>query len=45
MAELAGDYDLQYVHIHNHRGEGLRLTKLATASSKGENISQYGYRS
>ena len=33
MAEIAGDYDLQYVHIHSHRGEGL------TNSVKGENIS------
>ena len=32
MAEFAGDYDLQYVHIHNHRGEGLE-------APKGENIS------
>jgi len=33
MAEIAGDYDLQYVHIHSHRGEGL------TNRVKGENIS------
>ena len=33
MAEFAGDYDLQYVHIHNHRGEGLSSDK------RGENIS------
>ena len=33
MAEFAGDYDLQYVHIHSHRGEGL------TNRVKGENIS------
>ena len=32
MAEFAGDYDLQYVHIRNHRGEGLNGTD-------GENIS------
>jgi hypothetical protein len=32
MAEFAGDYDLQYVHIRNHRGEGLQDTD-------GENIS------
>ena len=32
MAEFAGDYDLQYVHIRNHRGEGLLGTE-------GENIS------
>ena len=32
MAEFAGDYDLQYVHIRNHRGEGLLDTD-------GENIS------
>ena len=32
MAERAGDYDLQYVHIHNHKGEGL------TNEVKGENI-------
>ena len=31
--EFAGDYDLQYVHIRNHRGEGLE------GDSKGENIS------
>jgi hypothetical protein len=33
MAEFAGDYDLQYVHIHNHKGEGL------DRSTRGENIS------
>jgi hypothetical protein len=33
MAEQAGDYSLQYVHIHNHKGEGL------TNEVKGENIS------
>jgi len=33
MSELAGDYDLQYVHLHSHRGEGL------TNEFKGENIS------
>ena len=31
--EFAGDYDLQYVHIRNHRGEGL------AGDTKGENIS------
>ena len=30
--EFAGDYDLQYVHIHNHKGEGIE-------APKGENIS------
>ena len=33
MADQAGDYSLQYVHIHNHKGEGL------TNEVKGENIS------
>jgi len=33
MAEQAGDYDLQYVHIHSHKGEGL------TNEVRGENIS------
>ena len=33
MAELAGDYDLQYVHLHSHKGEGL------TNGVRGENIS------
>ena len=33
MADQAGDYSLQYVHIHNHKGEGF------TNEVKGENIS------
>ena len=33
MAEFAGDYDLQYIHLHNHRGEGLE------SNTRGENIS------
>jgi len=33
MAEFAGDYDLQYIHIHNHKGEGL------DSNTRGENIS------
>ncbi len=33
MAEFAGDYDLQYIHLHNHRGEGLN------GSTRGVNIS------
>ena len=33
MAEFAGDYDLQYIHLHNHKGEGLHN------STRGENIS------
>jgi len=33
MAEFAGDYDLQYIHLHNHRGEGLEN------GTRGENIS------
>jgi len=32
--EFAGDYDLQYVHISNHKGQG------RTQSLRGENITQ-----
>jgi hypothetical protein len=32
--EFAGDYDLQYVHISNHKGQG------KTHSLRGENITQ-----
>jgi hypothetical protein len=40
MAEFAGDYDLQYVHIHNHRGEGLNVDQAGNIqSTRGENIS------
>ena len=40
MAELAGDSDLQYVHIHNHRGEGLEVDQAGNRqAAKGENIS------
>ena len=39
MAEFAGDYDLQYVHIHNHRGEGLNVDQAGNIqSTRGENM-------
>ena len=40
MAEFAGDYDLQYVHIYNHRGEGLKVDQAGNRQdARGENIS------
>ena len=33
MLEFAGDYHLPYIHLHNHKGEGL------SANTFGENIS------
>ena len=27
MSEFAGDYDLQYIHLHNHKGQGFKNTE------------------